>query len=150
MEHVRWTSRPNLHNPVLIAAFEGWNDAGDASSNAVRWLHDRWGAEPFAHIDPEEFFDFSATRPRVRLDEGRQREIVWPAFEFSTASIPGTDTEVVLLLGTEPQLRWRTFCEQVVAVAGRVWRPAGHHPRRAARGRLARGAGVGDRHRLRP
>ena len=117
MEHVRWTSRPNLHRPVLIAAFEGWNDAGDASSNAVRWLHERWGAEPFAFIDPEEFFDFSATRPRVRLDEGHQREIVWPAFEFSTATIPGTDTEVVLLLGTEPQLRWRTFSEQVVAVA---------------------------------
>jgi hypothetical protein len=118
MEHVVWTSRPTLRQPVLIAAFEGWNDAGDASSNAVRWLHERWGAEPFAHIDPEEFFDFSATRPRVRLDEGRQREIVWPAFEFSTATVPGTDIEVVLLLGTEPQLRWRTFCEQVVAVAG--------------------------------
>jgi hypothetical protein len=117
MEHVRWASRPSLRQPVLIAAFEGWNDAGDASSNAVRWLHERWGAEPFAHVDPEEFFDFSATRPRVRLDEGRQREIVWPAFEFSTATIPGTETDVVLLLGTEPQLRWRTFCEQVVAVA---------------------------------
>ena len=117
MEHVVWTSRPALRQPVLIAAFEGWNDAGDASSNAVRWLHERWGAEPFAHIDPEEFFDFSATRPRVRLDEGQQREIVWPAFEFSTATVPGTDIEVVLLLGTEPQLRWRTFCEQVVAVA---------------------------------
>jgi len=117
MEHVRWTSHPQLHRPVLIAAFEGWNDAGDASSNAVRWLHERWDAEPFAHIDPEEFFDFSATRPRVRLDEGLQREIVWPAFEFSTATVPGTDTDVVLLLGTEPQLRWRTFCEQVVSVA---------------------------------
>jgi len=117
MEHVRWTSHPQLHRPVLIAAFEGWNDAGDASSNAVRWLHERWDAEPFAHIDPEEFFDFSATRPRVRLDDGLQREIVWPAFEFSTATVPGTDTDVVLLLGTEPQLRWRTFCEQVVSVA---------------------------------
>jgi proteasome assembly chaperone (PAC2) family protein len=117
MEHVRWTSRPDLRQPVLIAAFEGWNDAGDASSNAVRWLHERWGAEPFAHIDPEEFFDFSATRPRVRLDDGRQREIVWPAFEFSTTTIPGTEIDVVLLLGTEPQLRWRTFCAQVVDVA---------------------------------
>jgi PAC2 family len=117
MEHVRWTSRPTLRQPVLIAAFEGWNDAGDASSNAVRWLHERWATEPFAHIDPEEFFDFSATRPRVHLDEGHQREIVWPAFEFSTATIPGTDIDVVLLLGTEPQLKWRTFCEQVVAVS---------------------------------
>lgn len=117
MEHVRWTTRPELRRPVLIAAFEGWNDAGDASSNAVRWLHQRWDAEPFAHIDPEEFFDFTSTRPQVRLDEGQQREVVWPGLELSAATIPGTDTDVVLLLGTEPQLRWRTFCAQVSEVA---------------------------------
>jgi len=117
MEHVRWTSRPSLQQPILVAAFEGWNDAGDASSNAVRWLHERLEAETFAHIDPEEFFDFSSTRPRVRLDEGRQREIVWPGFELSHARLPGRDTDLVILLGTEPQLRWRTFCDQVTAVA---------------------------------
>jgi proteasome assembly chaperone (PAC2) family protein len=117
MEHVRWTTRPHLRRPVLIAAFEGWNDAGDASSNAVRWLHDRWDAEAFAHIDPEEFFDFSVTRPRVQLVDGMQREIVWPGFEFSCTTIPGTDIDVVLLLGSEPQLRWRTFCGQVADVA---------------------------------
>ncbi len=117
MEHVRWTNRPELRRPVLIAAFEGWNDAGDASSNAVRWLHQRWDAEPFAHIDPEEFFDFTSARPQVRLDEGQQREVVWPGLELSAATIPGTDTDVVLLLGTEPQLRWRTFCAQVSEVA---------------------------------
>ncbi len=117
MEHVRWTSRPRLRRPVLIAAFEGWNDAGDASSNAVRWLYERWGGEPFAHIDPEEFFDFSNARPRVQLVDGVQREIVWPGFEFSWATVPGSDTDVVLLLGTEPQMRWRTFCEQVADVS---------------------------------
>lgn len=117
MEHVRWSSRPTLRRPVLIAAFEGWNDAGDASSGAVQWLHERWDAQPFAHIDPEEFFDFSSTRPRVRLDEGHQREIVWPGVELSSTTVPGTDTDVILLLGTEPQLRWRTFCEQVTHVA---------------------------------
>ena len=118
MEHVHWTSRPRLRRPVLIAAFEGWNDAGDASSNAVRWLHERWGAEAFAHIDPEEFFDFSSARPRVSLVDGLTREIVWPGFEFSFTTVPGCDTDVILLLGTEPQLRWRTFCEQVADVAG--------------------------------
>ncbi|MEJ7583281.1 MAG: PAC2 family protein [Acidimicrobiales bacterium] len=118
MEHVRWTSRPSLNQPVLVAAFEGWNDAGDASSNAVRWLYERWEAETFAHIDPEEFFDFSSTRPRVRIDEEDRREIVWPGFELSHARLPDADTDVVILLGTEPQLRWRTFCEQVTAVAG--------------------------------
>lgn len=106
-----------MRQPILVAAFEGWNDAGDASSNAVRWLHERWGAETFAHIDPEDFFDFSSTRPRVRLDDNRQREIVWPGFELSFASLPGHDRDAVILLGTEPQLRWRTFCEQVTGVA---------------------------------
>ena len=117
MDHVRWTTRPQLNKPVLIAAFEGWNDAGDAASNAVRWLNERWHARTFASIDPEEFFDFSNIRPRVALDDDGRREISWPGFEFSAARIPGTDTDAVLLLGTEPQLRWRTFCEAVTAVA---------------------------------
>lgn len=117
MDHVRWTTRPRLRRPVLVAAFEGWNDAGDAASSAVRWLCERWEAEPFAHIDPEEFFDFSSTRPRVHLVDGIQREIVWPGLEFSFANIPGTERDVMFLLGTEPQLRWRTFCSEVADVA---------------------------------
>ena len=117
MEHVRWATRPRLRQPVLVAAFEGWNDAGDASSNAVRWLCERWGAEPFAHIDPEDFFDFSVTRPRVQLVDGLQREVVWPGLEFSSATIPGTERDIVFLLGTEPQLKWRTFCSQVADVS---------------------------------
>lgn len=117
MENVRWRSRPRLDNPLLLAAFEGWNDAGDASSGAVRWLSERWDAEPFADIDPEDFFDFSSTRPHVRLDDGMQREIVWPTLELSAATVPGTGRDVVFLLGTEPQLRWRTFCEQLTGVA---------------------------------
>ena len=72
-----------LRNPVLVAGFEGWNDAGEAASFAARFLSERWDAEPFAEIDPEEFFDFTATRPQVRLDEGMQREIVWPATTMS-------------------------------------------------------------------
>ncbi len=117
MDHVRWRSRPHLDNPLLLAAFEGWNDAGDASSGAVRWLQERWDAEPFAEIDPEDFFDFSSTRPHVRLDDGMQREVIWPSLELSAATVPGTGRDVVLLLGTEPQLRWRTFSEQVTGVA---------------------------------
>jgi proteasome assembly chaperone (PAC2) family protein len=117
MDHVRWRSQPHFDSPLLLAAFEGWNDAGDASSGAVRWLRERWDAEPFADIDPEEFFDFSSTRPQVRLDDGMQREIVWPSLELSAATVPGTGRDIVFLLGTEPQLRWRTFCEQVTAVA---------------------------------
>jgi len=117
MDHVRWTDRPALDRPVLIAAFEGWNDAADAASEAARYLKGRWGARPFASIDPEEFFDFSSTRPQARLGDGLRREIVWPVTEFSAAALPDASHDVVVLVGTEPQLRWRTFCAQVVGVA---------------------------------
>ncbi len=117
MSHVRWATRPALDRPVLVAAFEGWNDAGDAASGATRWLRDRWSAEPFADIDPEEFYDFTSTRPQVRLGQGLQREIVWPVNEFSAAQLPDGGPHVALLMGTEPQLRWRTFCNQVLEVA---------------------------------
>jgi proteasome assembly chaperone (PAC2) family protein len=117
VEHVRVTGDPRLRNPVLIAAFEGWNDAGDAASGAARFLRERWGAEVFADIDPEEFYDFTAARPHVRLTDGLNREIVWPANELAAGTVPGTDTDVILLVGTEPHLRWRTFCDQVVGVA---------------------------------
>jgi proteasome assembly chaperone (PAC2) family protein len=116
MEHLRWSSRPELLQPVVVAAFEGWNDAGDAASTAVAWLRDRWQARRFASIDPEEFFDFTSTRPQVELVDGVTRSIKWPANDFSAARIgPGRD--VVLLAGTEPQLKWRTFCEQVTGLA---------------------------------
>ncbi|HZB71695.1 MAG TPA: PAC2 family protein, partial [Acidimicrobiales bacterium] len=115
MQHVRWASRPTLQRPVVVAAFEGWNDAGDAASTAARWLRDRWAPERFGDIDPEEFFDFTASRPSVHLVDGRTREISWPTTELTAGTVSGIDAVVVL--GTEPHLRWRTFCDQVVDVA---------------------------------
>ena len=117
MEHVIETAHPRLRSPVLIAAFEGWNDAGEAATFATRYLADQWHARPFASIDPEEFFDFTSTRPQVRLDEGLVREIVWPANQLLAATVPGANVDVLLLIGTEPQLRWRTFCSEVIDVA---------------------------------
>jgi proteasome assembly chaperone (PAC2) family protein len=117
MEHVRWEQRPRLRRPVMVAAFEGWNDAADASSTAARYLRERWDARPFATIDPEEFFDFSATRPQVRLSDGLTREIVWPETELSAASLPGGERDVIVMVGHEPQLKWRTFCSEVTTVA---------------------------------
>ena len=102
----------------MIAAFEGWNDAAEAASTAARHLHDRWQARRFATLDPEEFYDFSSTRPQVRLTEGMTREIDWPTNELSCAALPGHDRDVVLLVGVEPQLRWRTFCSELVGLAG--------------------------------
>lgn len=120
MDHVRWTTRPTLHEPVVIAAFEGWNDAGDAATTATRYLVDRWDAELVADVDPEEFYDFTSTRPEVRLDDDGLREIVWPATEVHAATIPGTEQEVLLIIGTEPQLRWRTYCSELTEVAQEV------------------------------
>ena len=117
MDHVRWHERPNLTRPILLAAFEGWNDAGEAATAAVRYLRDRWGAHRFASIDPEEFFDFTSTRPRVRLRNGVTREIVWPANDLWSASLISEDRDIVMLIGSEPQLKWRTFCGELVDVA---------------------------------
>jgi len=113
---VRWLHRPVLRRPTLVAAFEGWNDAGDASTNAVRWLANRFDARRFAALDPEEYFDFTSTPPRVELVDGETRRIVWPEAEFSAAALPGR-RDLVLLVGTEPQLRWPSFCRQVVETA---------------------------------
>lgn len=115
MEHVRWLGQPKLQRPTMIAAFTGWNDAGDAASNAVRHLVEVWGAEALAEIDPEEFTDFATVRPHVRLADGSTRSIVWPTVGVWSASTPGGD--VILLLGPEPALRWRLFTEQVVGIA---------------------------------
>jgi len=101
----------------LIAAFEGWNDAGDAASFAARYLAKQWDAELFAELDPEDFYDFTETRPRVRLDDDLQREIMWPANEFYAASPPKSDHDLIVLVGTEPQLRWKTFSRQIVELA---------------------------------
>jgi proteasome assembly chaperone (PAC2) family protein len=102
---------------VLVAAFEGWNDAGDASTTAVRWLTDRFDARAFATIDPEEFFDFTSTRPRVEMIDGTSRRIIWPETQLAAAAMSGTAHDLILLVGTEPQLRWPTFCRQVVEIA---------------------------------
>ena len=114
-EHVRWLAEPNLNRPVLVAAFTGWNDAGDSASMALRTMIESWGAEALAEIDPEAFTDFATVRPHVRLDEFQHRSIVWPTVGVWSASLPGTD--VILVLGPEPALRWRVFCEQIEGIA---------------------------------
>ncbi|MEL7207011.1 MAG: PAC2 family protein [Actinomycetota bacterium] len=114
---VRWFDRPALRSPVLIAAFEGWNDAGDAASGAAEFLRDRWHLEVAAEIDPEEFFDFTESRPEVRLDDDGRRVIDWPQNRFLAGTIPETSRDVIVLTGTEPQLRWRTFADLVLDTA---------------------------------
>lgn len=116
-EELRIASRPSLERPTLIAAFRGWNDGGQGASLAAGYLAKLWGAERFAEVDPENFFDFQATRPHVTLEEGVTRRIDWPATVFYHGRPPGLDHDVVLLLGIEPNLRWRAFTDIVVGFA---------------------------------
>ena len=102
---------------MLVAAFEGWNDAGDAASGAVRYLINRYDGELVADIDAEEFFDFTSTRPQAEIDDDGVRQIVWPTTEVYAAALPGEAGDALLMIGTEPQLKWRTFCEQVTGLA---------------------------------
>jgi proteasome assembly chaperone (PAC2) family protein len=116
-EELRIHSRPELEKPVLLAAFRGWNDGAQAASLAAGYLAKTWDAEQFAEIDPEDFFDFQATRPHVSLEDGLTRRIEWPETGFYHARPEGLDRDVVLLLGIEPNLRWRTFTELVIGLA---------------------------------
>ena len=114
---VIWSDRPSLRRPVLVAAFRGWNDAGDAASAAVEFIRGRFEPEPVARIDPDEFLDFTTVRPTIKLTDGRTREIDWPDTEISAAEVPGADADLIVLQGVEPSLRWRRYCEAIVEIA---------------------------------
>ena len=111
---------PDLKDPFLVAAFEGWNDGGQAASNTIRRLIKALNAEKFAWFDPEEFYVHTETRPEVRLVDGRFRKIEWQTNEFYHARIPDTGRDLVLFLGTEPQLKWKTFCRHFLTLARQV------------------------------
>jgi proteasome assembly chaperone (PAC2) family protein len=111
---------PRLVDPVLIAAFEGWNDAGEAASTALEHLELSWDATPLAAIDPEEYYDFQVTRPHVRYTDGVTRKIEWQTTRLSVATIPGTERHVVLVNGIEPNLRWKSFCAELIGHVERL------------------------------
>ena len=108
---------PELRSPVLIAAFEGWNDAADAASSVVDHLMKVWNARVVAAIDPEEFYDFQMNRPVVGANEEGMRHITWPSTQLAVASPPGALRDVILLRGIEPNMRWRQFCAELIAGA---------------------------------
>jgi len=112
---LRLLDEPELRAPDLLLAFEGWNDAGEAATSAVRFLAGALGTAPLAEIDPEEFLDFTVTRPQVRLGAGAVGQIEWPSFDFSFA--PGAERDVIIGVGPEPHTRWRGFCDCVLEVA---------------------------------
>ena len=108
---------PDLIDPVVIAAFEGWNDAADVASSVVDHLMKVWNARVVAAIDPEEFYDFQMNRPVVGTNEQGHRRITWPSTQLAVASPPGALRDVILLRGIEPNMRWRQFCAELLAAA---------------------------------
>jgi proteasome assembly chaperone (PAC2) family protein len=119
-DELRIHERPELERPVLITAFRGWNDGGQGASLAGGYLARLWDAELIADVDPEEFFDFQATRPHVKLVDGLTRQIDWPETAFYRARPEGFHRDVVLLLGVEPNLRWQAFTRLVVDFAAEL------------------------------
>jgi hypothetical protein len=123
MEHVRVSELPKTERATLIAAFHGWNDAADAATWAIKFLVNQWDATSFAELDGEEFFDFTQSRPTIRVNRGMLRRVTWPANRFYIAHPPALpDSEeqprdVILLLGDEPHFRWRTFAREVLDIA---------------------------------
>src|SRR6202035_2466240 len=118
MQPLQWDHRPDgLRAPALVCAFTGWNDAADAASTALTFVGSTLEARRFATIDPEEFYDFQATRPQVKLVGGETREIVWPAVELFEARVPRAPRDMILLVGSEPSMRWRTFTDVSVELA---------------------------------
>jgi proteasome assembly chaperone (PAC2) family protein len=108
---------PHLRSPVMVCAFRGWNDAAAAASTALSAVADSLEAEQIASLDPEDYFDFQSTRPTISLDEGQTRRIDWPENNVFAVRVPSADRDLVLLDGTEPNLRWRTFSETIATVA---------------------------------
>src|SRR5690606_37369337 len=112
---VELESVPELVDPVLVAAFEGWNDAGEAASGVIAHLESTWEAVPIAELDPDDYYDFQVTRPIVEMADGETRGITWPTTRVSWARLP-SGKDVVLLHGIEPNMRWRSFCRELVGL----------------------------------
>lgn len=118
MPSLRWEHRPDgLRAPAMVCAFKGWNDAADAASTALEFMGESLGATRFASIDPEEFYDFQATRPQVHLKDGATREITWPEVEIYEVRVPRAPRDLVLVAGVEPSMRWGTFCRLITDLA---------------------------------
>jgi proteasome assembly chaperone (PAC2) family protein len=123
MADLIWSDRDgprDLRAPIMVCAFKGWNDAGEAATAALSYIHGHFESEPVAEIDPEDFYDFTAVRPTVRLTEGRTREIDWPENSITVARVPGAESDLVMLRGVEPSLRWQGFTRAVVDVASKL------------------------------
>lgn len=116
MDSVIWEQHPVLRDPAAVVAFEGWGDAGESSSAAVRHLIDSFDSERVATIDADEFFDFQVRRPVVLLDDDDVREIAWPETEIWMVSPPWANRDLIVVTGPEPHARWKRYSNDLIEV----------------------------------
>jgi proteasome assembly chaperone (PAC2) family protein len=117
MDHIRRFYRPSLRSPRALVAWEGWNDACEAASGAATYLLEQQGdTEPFAAIEPEEFYDFQVRRPHVESTDGRTRRITWPVTQAHPLHVPGAPHDAVVVVGEEPSLRWKTYTRSLAQI----------------------------------
>ncbi len=102
---------------VMLAAFEGWNDAGEAASDALRYLNKMWGGKKVAAIDADEYYDFQFTRPTIRRTASGDRKIKWPSTRIFKASVPDSNVDVIFIQGTEPSYKWRAYTAELLVHA---------------------------------
>jgi len=119
-DHFSLFDAPPLRNPVLIAAFKGWNDAAESASSAVRYLVREWSASTLTTMDTEDFYVYTETRPRVRMRDGFSREVEWPSLKVYTYADDTQPRDAVLMVGHEPQLRWPTFTRELLGLIERL------------------------------
>ena len=117
---IEYDDLPVLEDPVMIMAFEGWNDAGDAASGAVEHLREVWGAVPLAELDGEEYYDFQVNRPHVSTDEDGVRQLTWPGTRVFVARLPLSPRDIVLVQGVEPNMRWQQFTRELLSLAAEL------------------------------
>ena len=116
MAFIEYSQEPELRSPILVAAFGGWNDAADAATTTIKFLIDHWKPQRFAEVNSEEFFVFTETRPSIQYNKGALRRLTWPGGRFFAYNNPQMEQDIVLYLGPEPQLLWKTFTSEFLAV----------------------------------
>ncbi|MFM9048869.1 MAG: PAC2 family protein [Actinomycetota bacterium] len=117
---IEFEALPELENPVVVAAFEGWNDAGDAASDAIDHLREVWGAQPLAEMDPEDYYDYQVNRPTIAFDDTGVRHLTWPTTRLYVARLPLATRDVVLVHGIEPNMRWRQFTDELLGLCAEL------------------------------
>ncbi len=117
---IEFDELPALVDPVMVAAFEGWNDAGDAASDAVEHLRTVWDAEPLLELDSEEYYDYQVNRPHVHIDETGVRSLTWPATRVFVARIAQYPRDIVLVQGIEPSIKWQQFVRELLGLAAEL------------------------------